>query len=564
MPIRPTGRRRRPARAVLVLVLALGVTLVPGVAHGAPVEGGASWATAVPLPVTSLDASFTATNENVPDSAESGEWANVAWYSWTPAEDVQVHIRALSIAPSGWDNTLEVWVGGTQVARNDDTSDYDAALAVELEAGRTYVIGLGSYTRGETGTASLHLATRLPSAPTDLVATAGDESATLTWSPPPGGGGVTQYLVLCTAPGIGESVCASTEEPHPATSTTIGNLENGASHAFRVVAVNAFGPSDTSAPVTVVPVAPTTTTVTADPAELVVGETFDVRVDVTTARGPAAGTVDVTVGDTSYPALTLVDGTALLEGVVAPGGTTTVTARYAGTAAVGASTGSLDVTAARRAHTITLGALPADLTYGDEPVAVTATSSLGLPLTYTAAGACVVDGTTVRTVSAGTCSLTASHPGDGDTEPASRTVTAEVARRGDVVTLELPALRVGDQVRAVATSQHGLPVTLTATGSCTVVDGLLSVTAVGDCVVTASTAGDSDTLPATATATITATAAPTAAPTPTTGPTAGAAAATPDLAVTGMSLPGAAAAVAGWLVLGAALVLVARRRTARV
>jgi hypothetical protein len=73
--------------------------------------------------------------------------------------------------------------------------------------------------------------------------------------------------------------------------------------------------------------------------------------------------------------------------------------------------GSLTITPA--VQTITFGAL-AGVTYGDLPFDLTATSTSGLSVTYTASGSCSVSGITVTITGAGTCTITADQPGNAN------------------------------------------------------------------------------------------------------------------------------------------------------
>jgi 5-hydroxyisourate hydrolase-like protein (transthyretin family) len=89
-----------------------------------------------------------------------------------------------------------------------------------------------------------------------------------------------------------------------------------------------------------------------------------------------------------------------------------------------------------QAQSITFASLT-DQTYGAAPIALGATASSGLPVGYAAEGACTVAGSELTLTGAGSCSVTASQPGDSSwaaaapvtqsftIEPAQLTVTAD-------------------------------------------------------------------------------------------------------------------------------------------
>jgi hypothetical protein len=498
----PRARARRALSAVATLALAVGALVaVPGAAHAAvAVPGGTSRPAAVPLPVADLDSSFTATNAHMSTArGQDGQaWYNVTWYSWTPPADVRVYMRATSTNPVGWDNTLEVWSGSTMLAQNDDSYALDAALRLDLRAGTSYRIGLGGYHQGSRGEVTLQFATRTPTAPREPSVTAAPGGATVTWAAPSDlAGGVTGYRVLCTPEGGQEVECGSVTGTPPPTSTTVVGLTNGTRYAVRVVATNVIGDSEGSAPVTVVPQATSATTVTTQPEVPVSGQPFTVRVAVTSSAA-VTGTVDVTIGDEVRTGVPLVDGAAVLEGLVRSAGPLRVSAAYAGTTSLAGSAATHDTTVVRRAQQVTLDALPADLVYAGAPVRLHGSSDQGLPVTYSADGACAVRGDVLDLVDVGTCTVTAAHAGDSETEPASATVTAEIGRRSQSVALApLPALVYGQApAELFAASSVGLPVQVDAQGACRVEDGLLVVTDVGPCTVTAVQDGDERTSPA--------------------------------------------------------------------
>ena len=60
----------------------------------------------------------------------------------------------------------------------------------------------------------------------------------------------------------------------------------------------------------------------------------------------------------------------------------------------------------------------ANKTFGDPPFAVSATATSGLPVSFTASGNCVVNGSVVTLTASGTCTITASQAGNSDFSPA--------------------------------------------------------------------------------------------------------------------------------------------------
>jgi hypothetical protein len=79
------------------------------------------------------------------------------------------------------------------------------------------------------------------------------------------------------------------------------------------------------------------------------------------------------------------------------------------------------VTAQKANQTITFGGL-ANRTYGARDFTVSATSSSGLTVSFTASGNCTVSGTTVHLTGAGSCTVTASQPGDPNYNAAGNVV----------------------------------------------------------------------------------------------------------------------------------------------
>lgn len=106
---------------------------------------------------------------------------------------------------------------------------------------------------GDSITASTSATTvALPDAPTSVTATAGQGSATITWTAPTndGGSAITGYTV--TAVPIG----TCTPNPATAATCTVSGLVNGTTYNFSVTATNAAGNSAPSATASATPVAP--------------------------------------------------------------------------------------------------------------------------------------------------------------------------------------------------------------------------------------------------------------------------------------------------------------------
>ena len=94
----------------------------------------------------------------------------------------------------------------------------------------------------------------VPSVPTQVVATAGNQAAIVSWSPPVnmGGSAINGYRVISTPNSSGCTTATTT--------CTVHGLSNGTAYSFNVIATNATGDSDPSSPSnTVTPAAPVIT-----------------------------------------------------------------------------------------------------------------------------------------------------------------------------------------------------------------------------------------------------------------------------------------------------------------
>jgi hypothetical protein len=116
-----------------------------------------------------------------------------------------------------------------------------------------------------------------PGAPTNVLATSGHVSATVTWTAPssPGGSAISLYTVTATdsaSPARGGQTCTWTSG---ALSCTLSGLTNGDSYSFSVTATNSLGagvastPSNAVIPAVSVPSAPTSLVATPGSASVV-------------------------------------------------------------------------------------------------------------------------------------------------------------------------------------------------------------------------------------------------------------------------------------------------------
>jgi PASTA domain len=107
-----------------------------------------------------------------------------------------------------------------------------------------------------------------------------------------------------------------------------------------------------------------------------------------------------------------------------------------------------------------------------------------------------VIGSQIHLTGAGSCTVTASQPGNADYFPAAANVSQTFTIHKATQTISfgpLAAKRVGDPDFVLgASASSGLPVAFTASGRCTVSGATLHLTGAGSCFVTAKQAGDAN------------------------------------------------------------------------
>ncbi|HEY3925517.1 MAG TPA: fibronectin type III domain-containing protein [Acidothermaceae bacterium] len=229
--------------------------------------------------------------------------------SWTPGSTGATAIS---------DYTVWYASTGAYVLFNDGVSTSTSATVTGLTNGTAYTFEIYAVNTGGTGPVSLPSAAITPvtvsSAPTIGVATAGNATATVSWTPPSDNGGspVTDYVIT---PSVGAPVTVGNVLTY-----TISALTNGTPYTFQVAAINSAGtgaqsaPSNSVTPAPTVPHAPTIGVATAANTSATISWTPPIDDGGSAVTGyvitPSSG-APVTVGNvTTYTVTGLTDGTA--------------------------------------------------------------------------------------------------------------------------------------------------------------------------------------------------------------------------------------------------------------
>lgn len=148
-------------------------------------------------------------------------------------------------------------------------------------------------------------------------------------------------------------------------------------------------------------------------------------------------------------------------------------------------------------QTITFQALQ-DRVFGDAAFTISATASSGLPVSFTVAGQCTLEGVTIATTAAGACTVTAQQGGSTSYLPAADVVRSfNIAQAAQTIIFAPIGDRTfGDPAFEVSVSaSSGLPITLSAAGQCTIAGTTVTLVSAGSCTITAQQPGD-DNFPA--------------------------------------------------------------------
>ena len=146
-------------------------------------------------------------------------------------------------------------------------------------------------------------------------------------------------------------------------------------------------------------------------------------------------------------------------------------------------------------QTVSFPVLPV-MTFGDPPVTISATSSSGLPVSFTSSNTTVaiINGNILTSNSTGSADITAFQPGDGTYAPARYIRTLTVNKAEQSISFPPPGIKTyGDpDFDAGASSSSGLPVTLTTNNPlvATVINGNIHIAGAGMAIITASQSGN--------------------------------------------------------------------------
>lgn len=198
----------------------------------------------------------------------------------------------------------------------------------------------------------------------------------------------------------------------------------------------------------------------------------------------------------STPLICAVSGNTL---TLVAGGRCQIAAQQAGNGnylAAADVAASFDVSVVLQSQTISFPALGNQTLGGAAvPLAATATSNLPVSFMSLTPAVCVVGGTNLTLLTAGTCTVAASQPGNGVFAAAATVVnTLAVATAAQTITFATPAAQtLGTPAAAlVASASSGLPVSFASSTAavCTVSGSTLTLVAAGNCTITASQPGN--------------------------------------------------------------------------
>jgi uncharacterized repeat protein (TIGR02543 family) len=197
---------------------------------------GASVTSALSIPTTAIT---PAKAPDAPTGVQVSAGTGKVTVSWTAPSSNGSPITSYTVTSSPGGFTCTVSAPATTC---DVSTGLVAGTNYTFQVTATSVAG----TSGASTASSSVAINAAPSVPLNVVATAGNASAAVSWDPPANtnGSAITGYTATAyTAGNIASGTCASTA---PATTCTVTGLTNGVPYTFKVTATNGIGTSAAS------------------------------------------------------------------------------------------------------------------------------------------------------------------------------------------------------------------------------------------------------------------------------------------------------------------------------
>ena len=197
--------------------------------------------------IIGLSQSTTPVAPSAPTGVTATAGNGTARVSWTAPNNGNSPITSYTVTPATGSTTLTPTViTGNPPATNTSISGLTNGTTYTFTVTATNAVGTSP--ASAPSNAVTPAAPTAPAAPTGITASAGNASASVTWTAPANGGSaITSYTVTPYVGGNAQPATTVTGTP-PATTATVTGLTNGQSYTFTVTATNGVGTSPPSSP----------------------------------------------------------------------------------------------------------------------------------------------------------------------------------------------------------------------------------------------------------------------------------------------------------------------------